>query len=282
MTASTTYLVAGLPKAGKTTFLAALWQGLESGEIPGSLRLGSIAQHEQTYLNRIRDSWLKCEELQRTTMADEQAATVPFLAQDGQTEALVFPDLSGESFQNQWATRQWTREFAELADQCRGCLLFVNPEHVRGAHSLADAHYANPAAAAGDDSATPWEPSIAPTQVVLVDLLQALARRASTNGVLRLALVVSAWDIVKCEQFTPDAWIARRLPLLSQYLAANGESLQLRIFGISALGGRLHSDRDRLLQFTIPSDRVEVICDAHSSADITWPVRWLLEGAAAQ
>ena len=282
MTASTTYLVAGLPKAGKTTFLAALWQGLESGEIPGSLRLGSIAQHEQTYLNRIRDSWLKCEELQRTTMADEQTATVPFLAQGGRTEALVFPDLSGESFQNQWATRQWTQKFAELADQCRGCLLFVNPEHVRGAHSLADAHDANPAAAAGEDPATPWEPGIAPTQVVLVDLLQALARRASANGVLRLALVVSAWDVIRGEQLSPVAWIARHLPLLSQYLAANAQTLQLKVFGISALGGSLHTDRDRLLQITTPSDRVEVVCDADSSTDITWPVRWLLEGTAGQ
>lgn len=279
---SATYLVAGLPKAGKTTFLAALWQVLESGEAVGSLRLGSIAHHEQTYLNRIRDSWLKCEELQRTTMADEQTATIPFLGADGQTETLVFPDLSGESFQSQWATRQWTRKFAELTDRCRGCLLFVNPERIRGAHSLADAHDANPAAAAGEDSATAWDPAVAPTQVVLVDLLQNLVRRMKSSGALRLALIVSAWDVVRGERLKPKEWVDRRLPLLSQYLTANAEAVQQRVFGISAQGGSIVTDRDRLLQISTPSDRVQVVCDAETTADISWPVRWLLEGSPSQ
>lgn len=282
MSTSTTYLVAGLPKAGKTTFLAALWQVLESGETVGSLRLGSIAHDEQTYLNRIRDTWLKCEELQRTTMADEQTVSVPFLAKDGQTETLVFPDLSGESFQNQWATRQWTRKFAELADHCSGCLLFVNPEHIRGAHSLADAHVANPDAADGVDPATPWDPAIAPTQVILVDLLQGLVRRMGRRGPLRLALVVSAWDVISGEHLPPDDWISRRLPLLSQYLRANVDVFQLNVFGISAQGGSLVTDRDRLLEIATPSDRVQVVCANESSTDISWPVRWLLEESLSQ
>lgn len=282
MTASTTYLVAGLPKAGKTTFLAALWQVLESGEIAGSLRLGSIAQHEHIYLNRIRDSWLKCDPLQKTSMADEQTVVVPFLASDGGTETLVFPDLSGESFQNQWAKRLWTRPFAELVDRCQGCLLFVNPEHIRGAHSLADAHAANPEAAIGDDSATPWDPEVAPTQVVLVDLLQNLVRRVSANGVLRLAIVVSAWDVVIEERSAPDEWVAQHLPLLSQYLTSNTELFQLKVFGISAQGGSLPTDRVRLLQIATPSQRVKVVSGTDVSADITGPVRWLLEGPVSQ
>jgi hypothetical protein len=280
MSTPTTYLVAGLPKAGKTTFLAALWQVLESGDTVGSLRLGSLAHHEQTYLNRIRDSWFRCEELQRTTMADEQAATVPFLSKNGKTDILVFPDLSGETFQNQWATRQWTRQFAELSDHCQGCLLFVNPEYIRGAHSLADAHQANPAAAAGDDPATPWDPAIAPTQVILVDLLQSLLRRMRTDAAFRLAIVVSAWDVVSGDRLPPDEWVRNRLPLLSQYLASNADFLQFKIFGISAQGGSLTKDRDRLLQIASPSNRVLVVCGTDSSADISWPVRWLLEGPA--
>lgn len=278
MNISTTYLVAGLPRAGKTTFLAALWQVLESGDTVGSLRLGSIAHHEHTYLNRIRDSWLKCEEVQRTTMADEQTATFPFLSEDGDTQTLVFPDLSGENFQNQWATRQWTRKFAELTDHCRGCLLFVNPEHIRGAHSLTDAHDANPAAADGDDPAIPWRAALAPTQVVLVDLLQGLVRKTRTRHALRVALVISAWDAIDGERLSPDEWITRRLPLLSQYLIANAEVFRIKIFGISAQGGSLVTDRDRLLQITTPSERVQVISGADSSNDISWPVRWLLEG----
>jgi hypothetical protein len=282
MSTATTYLVAGLPKAGKTTFLAALWQVLESGETAGSLRLGSIAHHEQTYLNRIRDSWLKCEELQRTTMADEQTATIPFLTSGGQTETLVFPDLSGESFQNQWSTRQWTRQFAELMNRCRGCLLFVNPEHVRGADSLADAHDANPEAAVGEDPATSWDPAVAPTQVILVDLLQGLVRQMKTCGVLRLAVVVSAWDVISDKSLSPDDWIAQRLPLLSQYLTANADVFQLKVFGISAQGGSLARDRQRLLDIPTPSNRVRVVCGDAPSTDISSPVRWLLEELPGQ
>jgi hypothetical protein len=44
-------LMLGLPKAGKTTFLAALWHVLKPGEIPGSLLMGP-REGDQEYLNR--------------------------------------------------------------------------------------------------------------------------------------------------------------------------------------------------------------------------------------
>lgn len=275
----TTNLVVGLPRAGKTTFLAALWETIESGEIAESLRLGSMAQHDQTYLNRIRALWANCQPLPRTTMADEQTATLPFLDQNGDPRSLVFPDMSGETFENQWTTRQWSSSFAELVDKCAGCLLFLHPEHIREPVMIAQAIASNPLAAEGDDQPAPWDPAQSPSQVVLVDLMECIARRLTSSEPLRVAVVISAWDTVRPANQTPLHWLRSQLPLFHQYLRANPELFILEVFGVSALGGSLDTDRERLLNIDRPARRIRVISPEGESNDITVPVRWLLQGS---
>ena len=57
----------GLPGAGKTTFLAALWHVIESSEIEGQLVLAKLVDGDNTYLNNIRDSWADAKALERQT-----------------------------------------------------------------------------------------------------------------------------------------------------------------------------------------------------------------------
>jgi hypothetical protein len=126
--------------------------------------------------------------------------------------------------------------------------------------------------------AEPWEPSSVPTQVKLVDLLQIVDMARSSRGVIRLALIASAWDVVPEELGPPRTWLHKELPLLEQFLLANSNRFATEVFGVSAQGGDLTRDSASLLSTTNAEERVTVVCGtaAAASHDITLPLSWAL------
>src|SRR5437667_10335369 len=91
----------GLPRSGKTTFLAALWHLIDAGEVSTKLVLDQLIG-DHNYLNAIVDSWRRCEEVPRTSMAAEtEVAIHVHEPATGRKCILGFPDLSGESFERQ-------------------------------------------------------------------------------------------------------------------------------------------------------------------------------------
>ena len=74
-----------------------------------------------------------------------------------------------------------------------------------------------------------WHPKDAPTAVQVVEMLQMLRCNALRSPAKRLAIMLSAWDKVEEEGLDSEAFLARELPLLDQYLgrataAANSAS----------------------------------------------------------
>lgn len=185
-------LVIGLPSAGKTTFLAALWHVVDTEEVKDSLKLECL-HTDHSYLNKIRDLWSNAFPLERTKIGDEQLVSMLLKEpnSDSSTEVL-FPDLSGESFRLQWTDRRMSLDYASLARSAIGGLLLVHPEKVR--EEILISHTQNiiesmrgeeakaacevdvpPDVPPKDDiqmsEETPWDAKNAPTQVQLVDLL---------------------------------------------------------------------------------------------------------------
>ena len=282
------YLVVGLPESGKSTFIAALWHVVQSNEIPSALRLYKM-DGDRTYLNEIRDAWLQCLPMRRTSQQGEK--DVRMLLADGtqRLQELWLPDMSGETFRQHWAHREWSAAYDGLIREAEGLLLFVRPETVVEPQSLAlvnalvtEVSGATESVAVAEETQPavpkPWDPIESPTQVQLVDLLQLLMWRRPTIR-WRIAMVVSAWDEAKGLGLTPKAWFTRRLPLLSQFCRANEERLRLRYYGVSAQGGAFPEDAARLKALTLPSNRIEVVLESGSTVhDITLPVRELEDG----
>ena len=213
----------------------------------------------------------------------------------------VFPDLSGESFELQWTDRQMPSQYAELVRKAGGGLLLVHPARVKeetliaevqdlvqkvegaSAGSLSEEPAASPDDSTGateqkQDHAPPkeqtvWQAKDAPTALKLVELLQNIAR-VSVRRPVRLALIVSAWDRVAGED-SPQGWIAKRLPLLFQYLAANPETFCVKFFGVSAQGDELENARE-LRAVRRPTDRIQVVGEGVTEVhDISVPVQWV-------
>jgi len=273
-------LMLGLRGSGKTTFLAALWHYLESGEMADQLEVPSL-QPDRHYLNSIRNSWLNLKPVGRTSLRTNAVVSLPLRKKPDNSEfEVIVPDISGEAFRLQWVTRKALDSYVDFAKGCAAAFLFIHPKEVTRTHPL------NPMPNEGESdlgdeppiAAGPtWSPERSSTQVLLVELLQLLLTLREAPHPARFAIVISAWDLVKTE-ISPSDWLDSRLPLLSQYLRSNGDIFASRVFGISAQGGDLATDRDQLMKASVPSSRCRALQgDGLEHVSITAPLSFLLQ-----
>lgn len=276
--------IAGFSDVGKTTLLAALWHVLTSSdEVPGALTLAALPK-EAEHLNSLRDKWQSCESVPHTIMASEHILSLELSRADGvHLGTVVLPDLAGETFSAQWTQRQAPGAMAALFEDSCGVLLLVHstkihqPERLRDQASVANMldGGATPPTKSAPQQAIPWQPEESGTDVQLVDLLQCIRfHMGERREQIRLALGVSAWDLV--DDASPTDWLKRRLPLLQQYLDANSDSIQLRVYGISAQGGAYEKGTEDLLEKLNPSERIKIVGEDCKPHDVTAPIAWLL------
>jgi hypothetical protein len=273
-------LVLGLPGTGKTTFLAALWYLVVWGEVATALRLDRLHGNRE-HLNRISNAWLSCRAMERTPIGSETLVSMRLVDTDtGERTEVFFPDMSGELFNLQWKERRCSRAHYRLAREASGVILFVHPgtvfEPVRIDEVSPLVEEIGPVGAGEEAIHRSWDADRSPTQVKLVDLLQCLVREPFAIPQVRIAVIVSAWDLVEGDADSPAGWLATRLPLVDQYLRATPERFAVRVYGVSAQGGDLGRDGERLLQEGVPAKRIVVVQDGHRSHDLTAPVRWVM------
>ena len=305
MANSSRILVIGLPGAGKTTFIAALWHVLSTEKIAGALVLDEL-QPDRTHLNGIAKLWRECKKIPRTTLPKERTVTLNLRVPEGEVvHHISFPDASGEGIRRIFENRRWSPEFAELVEEANSLLFFIHPSSLVGAHRIDEnieemvetANAEQPDAEVRDGkhnegasdgrvktlaqetrapaSVKQWTAALAAPQAKLVDLLQ-LVRSARDAKGLKTAVVISAWDLAKLEKLYPPQWVEKRAPLLYQYLESRRPTFPYETFGVSAQGAEL-SRCDSLRDIVRPSERIEVIHGKNSSHDITKPLRWILE-----
>lgn len=281
-------IMMGLPKAGKTTLLAALWHLVESKEIPNSsLRIDHL-DGDRTYLDQIRKQWQDCVELDRTDSDTTQSVAMRLLpARGGVPFVLHIPDIAGETYASQWEFRRWPRALAEKITLLDGLVLVIHTDQNRKPRLLTETRAAldgaGVAAAAlqEEESLPTWSADEAPTQVQLVDLLQfVVATRTSTNP-LRVAILLTAWDLVpkSTGEPTPEAFLEEHLPLLDQYLRANPQWVLSRAYGVSAQGGSYGDSvvKQRLRGELLHAERIQICGPDCESHDLSAPIFWLLE-----
>lgn len=285
-------VLVGLPGSGKTTFLAAFWAAMNNGNAAGEVELGRLSG-DQRYLNRIRQEWLRYRRMERTLLPDETNLAVPLrLRTTGQEFTLSVPELAGENYKKAWATRELPRKVADLLSQADGLALFVSTGQVEkpirmdqaraALFGLIPAAFEEPAdddEGEGDDEkpapeSRPWRHEMAPTQVVLVEVLQFVEQLRTLS---RVSIVLSAWDRVLKSSAgdTPETWLKRELPLLWQFLQRNPGQLEVRVFGVSAQGGDYDEDIDRLSELS-PALRPKAF-DANGDEldEFIAPLKWL-------
>ncbi len=228
-------LFVGLPHTGKTTYLA-----LAYGTIVNDVTCGvALDAHDDdlAYLNRILAALQEFRQADHTTVGETEGMNLSLRFSGHGSARVEIPDLSGETWQSVHVDRSWNTQLVEAVQGCTGFVLFTNVDVHEAGQTVAE-HQAD-TEALGDawDPSRPHTEDIAegPTQLALVDLLQAV-RRVHV-GVFRLSVVLSAYDAALPADITPADWIEQNLPLLAQYLAVNADCIESRAFGVSGQGG---------------------------------------------
>jgi hypothetical protein len=292
----TKVIAAGMPASGKSTFIAALTHLLTAEQVPTELRLAKLSEDEG-HLSRLEEAWLAAARLDRTRKPSEK--WVSFYVEDTQTKAqseLLVPDLRGELFAQPATVGRCQRRLWEALVECDGLLLFTNAEapmddlmvdqvsHM--AVGLADlgAPVGSVAVNAERDTSTEINPITnpdagkfraddMPEQAKLVELLQAMNRLPIAAKRRRLALVVSAWDVVG--DYDPLAWVSANRPMLHQYLKHASDWWEVRAYGVSAQGGDLPREHGKLRAVRFPGERVIVVGHDAGPHDLTSIVKWV-------
>jgi len=280
-------LFIGLPGSGKTTFLAALWHVLNDRSSETSLKL-TTPSGDRVYLNRIAKEWRECSQVPRTNLQTEQVVVLHLSGEGFGAFDLSIPDLAGEAFKQQLTDRRMSRHHDAFVQDATGVMLFLHPDEKKGtqlttalrleAELPGTQNAGAPATNAGSESAdNAWSPELLPTQAKLVELLQFLLER--TERKLRIAVVVSAWDLVD-NLGTPHEFLGRTLPLLQQFLQTNDDLFGHSVFGISAQGGDItvKAEKQTLLDLDDALKRIKVRQEQQTCQDITKPIAWLLGG----
>ncbi|ANJ97472.1 hypothetical protein [Serratia plymuthica] len=277
---TTQHTIIGMPGSGKTTYLAALWHLLTSNEVNSKFTLNRLVGNRD-YLDMIADLWQKCEEVPRTSLAAETKVLIDVKeSYTGKSALLNFPEFSGESFELQLASRKCKKDYVEGFDGNGGVLLFVTADKVTDGMSIRDVAPITREQEIIEDPEehTEWDPKMVPSQVSLVELLQFLQHKPFKIINRRLAIIISAWDVVETQAIllTPTAWLEREFPLLFQYLINNKDYFDFRVFGISAQGGDVTSNSRNELVLKVPSKRISCIGEDTEPHDLTSPIAWLM------
>lgn len=241
---------------------------------------------------------------------------------DGALTELMVPDISGELWTRTVASFEISREWLDVLNEAEGAVVFVRAHSDQNVKPLdwvtarnilqldADEKLAVEAATDGGDEPTKAnapmveaeqlpannegndaveltsEPDL-PTQVLLCELLRyldlCLANRAN-GGRPHVAVVVAAWDLLdaKVRAGGPIAYLRREFPLFAGRLADTGR-LDVKLFGLSAVGGDLEGDeefRKRYLEQDITEQGWVVAEDERGTwtevSDVMLPIAWAM------
>lgn len=277
--------IIGLPESGKTTLLAALWHTVREKGACTSLTFADLSQGNYEHLNTLAKRWRAGKRQQRTQLAGTKAVSMRLKDGSGRTVEVSFPDSPGEDFSRMWERRELD-ETMRTTLLAPAIVLVVNGDRIRFPAWIAERNAIQRGLGLPPEvtDVVDWRAELAPTQVQVVELLQFLMSGALDSGPRRLAVLITAWDVVEEDGMDPEEVLSVQLPLLDQYLRNGRDSWTWRVWGVSAQGGAYEDadsgeklpETEALRELSRPSSRIKVVDGKVSSTDITAPLDWLI------
>lgn len=266
--------IAGLPSAGKTTFLAALWNLINHGP-DAKLKLNKIENGQ--YLASLSNKWANMEPLERTVPSGEQSNISIKLEMSNKTIFdLQFPDLSGETFQSQYEMREISEEVVKYIEDADAVLFFINVNSIKLLGLISEQTFLRSNTPATNNvNRNPKKDD--PIQIQVIELLQFILF-IRKNRMVKIGFMFSAWDLIKSNlnDIKPEQFLEQRMNMLWQFCQANDDVIEYQTWGISAQGGSFN-DKDLLLEKEYPYERILVEGnDGYKGCDLTLPLYLLM------
>lgn len=268
----TNILLAGLPAAGKSTYITALWAVEKDGKTGHLLTCDGLPS-ESSYIDSMRENWMVLKEVRRTSFAEPLKILLPMKSsRTGERINLSLPDFKGEIFQR-ILDNSVSAEINEWCDKSSGILFMMN---------------------LGNSSPKMFQEQISDETKPKVDLEKVVMTSGDIDKVVQnilllkylyermddcpIAICFSSWDSADCaEDKNIEEWVKENHPCIYNYVKEHFSYFQF--FGISAQGadyGELDENSgDELAEKTTLKERAFVFTDK-KSFDITEPIDFLL------
>lgn len=278
---SRSILLLGGPDSGKTNFVGRVWQSLDAGG--GSLHAAKQPEDIRFVLD-VADHLFSGHFAPRSEHADDRRdfEVVVAVEKGGEQTRILLPDRSGELWLNAASNGEVAIGLMEEMKSASGAMLFIRVNSEADVRPLNWVTSKQLLAKLGNH-----EDQGLPTQVMLCELLRFLESTLSQRPdgqPPRVSIVVSAWDLIDQEKFDlgPKAWIEHEYPLLAGRLN-DIAPMELRIFGMSVVGGDLKADEACRTDVQengldgrgwVAVENGEGVWQKHS--DLTLPIAWAI------
>lgn len=278
---SRSVVLLGGPDSGKTNYVGRVWRALDTGKG----RLHAAQQpNDIRFVLEVADHLFSGNFAPRSEHADQRRDFEVVVAEErgGDETSIVIPDISGELWRNAVLNCEISSDWMDELRRADGALLFVRVGSNLDVRPLDWVTSQKMLAKLG----THEYPGL-PTQVMLCELIRflevSLADRPD-GGRPRVSVVVSAWDLVDSGLFAkgPKAYLDREYPLFSGRLG-DVERLDVRVFGLSVVGGDLKADaacRDAVQEHGLDGRGWVAVEDGDGNwikdGDLTLPIAWII------
>lgn len=275
-------IIVGGPGSGKSNYLARFWLAIHGKH--NDLKL-TAPPEDLVYIEGITAFLLQNKFVPRTEPEERSRDfNVTITSKDSSVQAdITVPDMYGEIWKKAVETYEVPEKWLKALRKSSAAILFLRIRHENNVQPLdwVNSQELLKAGLAGDTN------SEIPTQIALMELLRFVEENINRlKNVIqpKIAILITAWDSLDDETASksPIDYLEQQFPLFAGRVS-DIESLDVRVFGCSVVGGDLNSeDFGKVFQeqnihevgyIVYENTDGEVIREN----DVTKPVSWLLE-----
>lgn len=262
-------LIAGLPAAGKSTYIGALAYMLQN---PVSNQILTLNENPEdlSYLNKLIDPWLSLQKMERTTRGFANNIDLDLVRKaDNKTFSVSLPDIAGEDYES--IVRMNSEVIENWSDKPDALLLFINNWH-------------NDILKEQIGESEPFDKTKEPSAFELKDMspvaqnVLMLKELHNLFSWQKLAIGLSSWDKFQEDYASPKDMLRTRVPFLYNFIMHNFP--EAYIFGVSAQGDEYVEDEEiqnKLIERTENGTRAFIVdSGGNKSYDLTLPLNFLI------
>ena len=270
-------LIAGLPDAGKSSYIGAL-NGIMSQDGEFCLSRAQEKASEWTYVNSLTEKWLDCQIVDHSTDGETKYIKWPLMKKDGQKVVITIPDMKGETYYD-IINNEFDPKLAEFCKGATGVLFFVNNMNrlILKEHAMKlvkeedgeDKEEKSPATTKAE--ADKLKLNVANMPDVTKNLLVIRYLR-ELMGNVKIVVAVSAWDEKKNYPKVED-YFKRVCPAIYNYVNQNFDTHMF--CGVSAQGAKYGQNGLNLNTLTETGKRAYVFT-TEKKYDLSLPLDFLI------
>lgn len=270
-------LIAGLPDAGKSSYIGAL-NGVMSQEGDFGLSKSNEKPTEWTYVNSLTEKWLDCQTVDHSSDGETKYIKWPLKNRNGQDIVITIPDMKGETYY-EIINDDFDPKLAEFCKGATGILFFINKmnrlilkEPAMKLVKEEDGEEKEEKLPASTKAEADKVRLSVETMPDVTKNLLVIRYLRELMGNVKIVVAVSAWDEKK-NYPTVEDYFKKACPAIYNYVRKNFD--EHKFMGISAQGAKYGQDGVNLNALTETGKRAYVYT-TEKIYDLSFPLDYLI------